>query len=158
MKAVYDINLRGLDGKEINLQNFEGKKILIVNVASACGMTPQYAQLQELYDHYNNELVVIGVPCNDFGNQEPGSHEEIAHFCNTNYRIAFPMAEKVRIVKDTHPLFVYLCNKSENGVMDVEIIWNFHKFLLDRQGYLITSFPSSVNPLDDAVLSYMDNQ
>lgn len=157
MKAVYDINLRGIDGKDINLRDFEGRKILIVNVASACGFTSQYAQLQELYDHYSDNLVIIGIPCNDFGNQEPGSHEEIAQFCKMNYGVTFPMAEKVMITDNPHPLFRYLCNKSENGVMDVEIKWNFYKFLLDDRGYLLASFPTRVSPIDDAVLSYIDN-
>ena len=155
MKAVYGIKLNGLEGKQINLLDFEGKKILIVNVASACGFTPQYAQLQELYDHYNDKLVVIGVPSNDFGNQEPGDHEEIAQFCKVNYGVTFPMAEKVKIVDQPHPLFKYLCNKSENGVMDVEIKWNFYKFLLDERGFLLTSFPTTVSPVDDRVLSYL---
>ena len=152
MKAVYDYNLRGIEGKEINLRDFEGKKILIVNVASECGLTSQYAQLQELYAHYRDLLVVIGIPCNDFGNQEPGSHKEIRDFCTANYGVTFPMAEKIRILKDPHPLYEYLCRKAKNGVLDVKIRWNFHKFLLDEKGYLIDSFPSSVSPLDNAII------
>lgn len=151
-KDVYNIKFKSIDGKEMSLAKFKGKKILIVNTASECGYTPQYKQLEALHKQYGEKLVVIGFPCNDFGGQEPGTAEEIESFCQKNYGVSFPLAEKVVIKgKDRHPLYQWLMSKSMNGVKDADVKWNFTKFLLDENGQLIDVFPSSVSPLDEKI-------
>lgn len=151
---IYDININLLDASKLNWEDYKGKKILIVNVASECGYTPQYTNLQELTDTYGESLVVLGVPCNDFGGQEPGDAGEIQQFCSTKYRVTFPMTEKVAISKNTHPLYQWLTQKTENGVSNHEVKWNFTKFLINSDGTLHTSYPSSVDPLDDKILNW----
>ncbi len=149
--------MEGIRGDEIHFDQFQGKKILVVNVASECGYTPQYQQLQELYDQFHKNLVVIGFPCNDFGRQEPGSNEAIEAFCSLQYRITFPMAAKISIREKPHPIYAWLCSKEQNGVMDTEVKWNFHKFLIDEKGQLIRSLPSSVSPFDEEILDFLAN-
>jgi glutathione peroxidase len=137
--SIYSFKVTALDGSTIDFAKFKGKKILIVNTASECGYTPQYADLQKLYEGYKSKLVIIGFPANNFGGQEPGSNAEIKEFCKKNYGVSFPIAEKVSVKgDDIHPLFKWLTNKTENGVMDAEIKWNFTKFLLDETPQLIT--------------------
>ncbi len=157
MQSVYNIELNGINGKPFAWEPHKGKKIMIVNVASNCGFTPQYAQLQELYKNNLDKLVIIGCPCNDFGGQEPGSPDEIVAFCDIKYRITFPMTEKMGIEKNRHPLFHFLCNKSENGVEDTVVKWNFYKFLLDENGYYVRRIPSTVSPIDQKVLDWLDS-
>lgn len=153
-KSIYDFKVNGLDGKAIDFATFKGKKILIVNTASACGYTPQYEGLQKLYDTYKEKLVIVGFPANNFGGQEPGSNETIAAFCQKNYGVTFPMAAKVSVKGgDIAPIFKWLCSKSENGVMDADIKWNFGKFLLDEKGNLIQYFPSNVTPMSEEIIS-----
>lgn len=153
-KTVHDFVLAGLLKGKVNFSDFKGKKILIVNVASACGYTPQYKQLQELYAHYAEKLVVVAVPCNDFGAQEPGSANEIANFCEVNFGVTFPITEKITIVgKQMHPLYSFLTKKDLNQVADSEVKWNFQKYLLDEQGVLIKVYPSATDPLSDDVLN-----
>jgi glutathione peroxidase len=155
-QTIYDFKVNGLDGHVIDFSKFKGKKILIVNTASECGYTPQYADLQKLYSDYKSALVIIGFPANNFGGQEPGSNAEISQFCKKNYGVTFPMAEKVSVKgDDIHPLFKWLTTKQENGVMDTEIKWNFTKFLLDEKGKLIGVFPSKVNPNSEEVTKYL---
>lgn len=147
-KSIYDFKVAAIDGSVINFAEFKGKHILIVNTASKCGYTPQYKDLEALYRQYKGKLVVIGFPANNFGGQEPGSNEEIQVFCSEKYDVSFPMAAKVSVKgDDIHPLFRWLTSKSENGVLDAEIRWNFGKFLLDEKGKLVEYFPSRVNPL-----------
>ncbi len=157
MKTVFNISINKINGEPIDWDDHKGKKLLIVNVASECGFTPQYAQLQELHEQYGDKLSIIGCPCNDFGGQEPGSAEEIAEFCDLKYRIRFPLSEKVGIKKNTHPLFQFLCNKSLNGVADVGVKWNFYKFLLDENGTLVTYLPTITSPLDQKMLDWLDS-
>jgi glutathione peroxidase len=155
--SVYNFKVAALDGSTIDFAKFKGKKILIVNTASECGYTPQYADLQKLSDAYKSKLVVIGFPANNFGGQEPGSNTEIKEFCKKNYGVTFPLAEKVSVKgDDIHPLFKWLTNKSENGVMDAEIKWNFTKFLLDEKGQLVAVFPSKVNPTSEEVTKWLN--
>lgn len=151
---VYDIKFQSIDGKAMSLAQFKGKKILVVNTASECGYTKQYKELEALHKKYGNKLVVIGFPCNDFGGQEPGSEKEIAAFCEKNFGVSFPMAEKVVIKGDKrHPLYQWLMSKELNGVKDADVRWNFTKFLLDEKGQLIEVFPSAVSPLDEKIVS-----
>lgn len=155
--SVHDFKVQGLDGKEINLASYKGKKILIVNTASACGYTPQYADLQKLYDQYKNKLVIVGFPANNFGGQEPGSNEEIGAFCKKNYGVTFPMAAKVSVKgDDTAPLFKYLTDEAKKmGVADPVVKWNFTKFLVDENGKLVKVFPSKVNPTSEEITSLL---
>lgn len=148
-KSIYDIPLSSLDGTQsLNLSQYKGKKILIVNTASKCGYTPQYAELQQLQEKYADKLVIIGCPCNQFMEQEPGNATEIASFCQKNYGVTFPISEKLDVKgSNQHPLYKWLCNKSENGAIDATVGWNFNKFLINEQGQLIGYFPSGVKPM-----------
>ena len=168
--SIYDFKVPGLDGKDINLADYKGKKIMIVNTASFCGNTPQYAELEKLYETYKDKLVVIGFPANNFGAQEPGSNEEIKKFCTKNYGVTFPMAEKVSVKgDDIHPLFKWLVDKSKEmagGVspdnadrkkfLEDPITWNFTKFLIDENGNLVAVFHNKVKPMSDEVLKYLN--
>ena len=155
--TIYDFKVPSLEGSTIDFSKFKGKKVLIVNTASECGYTPQYADLQKLYEAYKSKLVIVGFPANNFGGQEPGSNTEIKEFCKKNYGVTFMMAEKVSVKgADIHPLFKWLTNKSENGVMDAEIKWNFTKFLLDEKGKLIGVFPSKVNPNSEEITKHLN--
>lgn len=154
--GIYDFKVPSLEGGEIDFSKFRGKKILIVNTASKCGYTKQYEDLQRLHETYKSKLVVVGFPANNFGGQEPGSNSEIQEFCKKNYGVTFPMAEKVSVKgSDTHPLFQWLTQKSQNGVMDADIRWNFTKFLLDENGKLLAVFPSSVKPDSEEITKHL---
>jgi glutathione peroxidase len=147
-KSIHQFKVTGLDGGEIDFSTFKGKKILIVNTASGCGYTPQYKDLQALYDQHNDKLVIVGFPSNDFGGQEPGTNDEIKSFCTKNYSVSFPMAEKVSVKgENAAPIYQWLTKKEKNGVLDAEIKWNFNKFLLNENGEIIAKFESSTNPL-----------
>jgi glutathione peroxidase len=155
-ESIYKFKVTALDGGSIDFSTFKGKKILVVNTASKCGFTPQYAQLEDLYKKYNDKLVIVGFPANNFGSQEPGSNEDIKTFCTKNYGVTFPMAAKVSVKgDDIAPIYKWLTEKSENGVMDAEIKWNFTKFLLDENGVLIAKFDSKVTPLSDEIVGYL---
>lgn len=152
--SVYDITYSSIDGKEMNLQQYKGKKILLVNVASKCGFTPQYADLEKLYETHKDKLVIVGFPANDFLKQEPGTNSEIAQFCSLNYGVTFPMAAKISVVGDNkHPLYRWLTDKKLNGWNDQEPQWNFFKYLIDEKGELIHVFPSNTKPMDEEVLN-----
>ena len=157
MQSVYDYKLKTISGSELDLSKFTGKKILLVNTASACGYTPQYKQLEELYENYKSKLEIVGLPCNDFGGQEPGSENEIAQFCEVNYGVTFPLTSKVKIKGDAPaPLYKYLTSKELNGYADSEVQWNFQKYLMDENGQLIGVFNSGVEPLSDELLNAID--
>ncbi len=155
MDTIYSFKIAGIEGKEIDFAAFAGKKIMVVNVASECGYTPQYQQLQELYEIFEDKLVIIGFPANNFGGQEPGSNSDIRGFCSRNFGVTFPMAAKIDITTD--PLWQWLTHKSLNGVMDTQVTWNFQKYLLDRQGRLVRSLPPSTSPLDESVLEWLND-
>ncbi len=158
MASIHEFSVEGITGKTINFADFTGKKILVVNVASECGYTPQYQQLEELYEAFKEKLVIIGFPSNDFGGQEPGSEEEILSFCTVKFGVTFPLAKKVAIKKaPIHPLYQWLTHKEYNGVLDSEVAWNFQKYLLDEEGQLIASHPSAVSPLDDLILNWIQS-
>lgn len=151
---IYQFKVEGLTGGTIDFSAFKGKKILIVNTASKCGFTPQYAQLEELYEKYKDRLVIVGFPANNFGAQEPGSNKEISEFCTKNYGVTFPMAAKVSVKgADIAPIYQWLTTKAENGVMNADIKWNFTKFLLNERGELEAVFDSKVNPMSDEITS-----
>jgi glutathione peroxidase len=155
--SIYDFSLNGLEGGKIELSKYKGKKILIVNTASRCGFTPQYADLQKLYDQYKKTLVIVGFPANNFGGQEPGSNAEIHDFCQRNYGVSFPMSEKVSVKgADIHPLFKYLVEEAKKLGVEDPIQWNFTKFLIDENGKLIAVFSSRVKPLSEDITKYLN--
>ncbi|MFM7710315.1 MAG: glutathione peroxidase [Ferruginibacter sp.] len=154
--SIHRFEIPALDGGTIKLSDFKGKKILIVNTASACGYTPQYEELEKLYNQFKDQLVVIGFPCNDFGGQEPGTADEIRSFCKKNYGVTFPMAAKVSVKGSSiAPIYNFLTQKSENGVLDARISWNFNKFLIDENGFVLRHYNSGTDPLDESITSLL---
>lgn len=156
MTNIYDIKINSLQGKPIDLSTYKNKFLLFVNVASKCGFTPQYKDLEELHITYKDNLVVIGVPCNQFGNQEPGNSDEIQEFCEVNYGVSFLITEKVD-VKGTsqHPLFSWLTNKDYNGTKNSSVKWNFQKYLVDKDGKLIDYYFSITKPLSSKITKHL---
>jgi len=151
-KILYDIVLNNIDGEEINLNDYKGKFILFVNVASECGFTPQYKELQELYDIHKKKLIIIGLPCNQFGKQEPGNSAEIKSFCSKNYGVTFLMTEKVNVKgENQHPLYKWLTSKENNGVKSSSVKWNFQKYLVGKNGELIDYYYSITSPLSKKI-------
>jgi len=156
-QTVYNFPLKSIKGEDFSLKQFKGKKILLVNTASQCGLTPQYAQLQELHENYKDKLAVVGLPCNDFGNQEPEAEDKVAQFCETNYHVTFPLTSKVAILGDSpHPLYSFLTKKELNGLEDSEVKWNFQKYLIDENGNLIHVFSPMVEPLNEELLNEIE--
>ncbi len=146
--SIYDFKMKTLEGKEMSLSKFKGKKMLLINVASQCGFTKQYENLQKLHEQYGNKLVLIGFPANNFGGQEPGSSKEISEFCKKNYGVTFQMMEKISVKgDDMHPLYKWLSSKEMNGNVGDAPSWNFCKYLIDENGKVIKFFPSRVDPL-----------
>lgn len=156
MENFHNLSAKTLEGETFDFAQLEGKRVLIVNTASKCGFTPQYADLEKLQGQYGSDsFVILGFPCNGFGRQEPGTADEIAGFCSTNYGVSFQMMEKVAVSgKESHPVYQWLCQKAKNGVQDHKVAWNFHKFLVDEKGQLVASLRSGVNPLDDTVVNF----
>ncbi|MEJ7769895.1 MAG: glutathione peroxidase [Chitinophagaceae bacterium] len=155
--SIYDFKVSGLDGQSINLSKYKGKKILIVNTASKCGFTPQYAELQKLHDTYKGKVVVLGFPANNFKQQDPGTNAEIQEFCKKNYGVTFPMSEKVSVKgDDINPLFKYLVDEAKKMGVEDPIKWNFTKFLVDEKGKLVAVFPSKVSPTSEEVTKYLN--
>jgi len=153
-KSIYDFEISTITGDPIDLSRYKGKKLLIVNTASECGFTPQYADLQQLHAEYKDKVTILGFPSNDFGGQEPGSNEEILEFCSENYGVAFQMFEKIKVSgSDKHELYKWLSSKEENGWNDQEPNWNFCKYLVNENGELVKFYGSSVNPLSEEILS-----
>ncbi len=149
---LYDIKINSLDGTPINLKTYKGQFILFVNVASECGFTSQYDGLQRLYDNYKGKLMVIGVPCNQFGQQEPGSNQQIESFCKENYGVSFVMSEKIDVKgKNIHPLYQWLTDKNLNGVKTTSVKWNFQKYIVGKQGEFIDYFYSLTRPTSSKI-------
>lgn len=147
-KSIYEFKINGLDGKEVDFAHFKGKYILIVNTASKCGFTPQYADLQKLHDQYQDKVVVLGFPANNFLWQEPGSNQDIGEFCQVNYGVSFQMFEKISVKgSHQHPLYQWLEAKSGKTPS-----WNFCKYLIGKDGEIIHFYPSKVNPLDKEII------
>lgn len=155
-KSIYDFKIKSLDGGTINFADYKGKVIMIVNTASMCGFTPQYASLQKLYEAHKDKLVIVGFPSDNFGGQEYKEDNDIKSFCQKNFGVTFPLTTRVDVKGDKiTPVYKYLCNKSENGVLDAEISWNFNKFLIDENGKLLAHFDSRVKPDDVQILEYL---
>lgn len=147
-KSIYDYKVKNIDSKEVSLSEYKGKVVIVVNVASKCGFTPQYADLEKFYQKYKGRgLVILGFPCNQFMGQEPSNETEIKAFCTKNYGVTFPMFSKIDVKGDKQaPLYKYLTSKAENGLADSKVSWNFQKYIIDKNGKLIKSFspPTSV--------------
>lgn len=153
--SVYDFKLKTIDGKNFNLAAYKGKKLLIVNTASKCGFTKQYAELQKLSDQYKDKVVVVGFPANNFGGQEPGTNLVIKEFCQKNFGVTFPLSEKISVKgDDISPLFKFLTTTA-NPDFTGDIQWNFEKFLIDENGKLIHRYHSSVTPLSAEITSQL---
>lgn len=156
-KSFYSFKTNTIDGKPFDLASLKGKKILVVNTASKCGNTPQYEKLQTLYDEYRSKnFVVIGFPANNFGGQEPGSNKDIQAFCTDNYKVTFPMMEKISVKgKDMDPIYKWLASKAENGVMDADVTWNFQKFMIDENGKLVGMLYPKESPQSDKIVNWI---
>lgn len=159
-KNFHDFTVKTIDGKDLSLSTFKGKKVLVVNVASKCGFTPQYAQLQELYDKYRDKnFVIIGFPANNFLHQEPGTDEEIQQFCSLNYGVTFPMMAKISVKgNDIAPLYKWLTQKSENGKQNASIKWNFQKFLIDENGNWVDMLWPVTSPLSEKITNWIEKE
>ena len=157
MPKIYDYPLKDIAGNDFDLKQFAGKKILLVNTASECGLTPQYAQLQEVYEQFKNKLVIVGLPSNDFGGQEPGTEKQIAEFCSLNYQVTFPLTQKVNIKSEpVSPIYEFLTKKELNGFQDSEVIWNFQKYLINEQGDLTAVFHPKIEVASEEFLKHIE--
>lgn len=158
--SFYDFTVKDINGQDIEMSSFKGKKVLIVNVASKCGNTPQYEKLQMLFDKYGkNNFVVIGFPANNFMGQEPGTNEEIQQFCTLNYHVTFPMMAKISVKgKDIDPLYKWLTEKTENGKQDAEVTWNFQKFMIDKNGNWVGVVAPNESPMCDKIIEWIEKE
>ena len=156
MNTIYNIEIKSLQNNPIQLSDFKGKYLLFVNVASKCGFTPQYKDLEELHNTYKDNLVVIGVPCNQFGKQEPGSSTEIQEFCEVNYGVSFLITEKTDVKgENQHPLYTWLTSKELNDRKNSSVKWNFQKYLVSPQGQLIDYYFSITKPLSSKIIKHL---
>lgn len=157
MGTIYQFTVKDISGNDFNFSDLKGKKIMIVNTASECGLTPQYEQLEAIYQEFKeNNFVIIGFPANNFGAQEPGSNQQIAAFCKKNYGVTFPMMSKISVKgDDMHEIYQFLTQKSENGVLDSEVQWNFQKYLIDEQGNLVNMIDPRVLPNDPSIINWI---
>jgi glutathione peroxidase len=157
--GFYDFRVKTLEGEEFSFNSLKGKKVMIVNTASKCGHTPQYKELEEVYEKYRSDFVIIGFPANNFGNQEPGSASDIRKFCTENYGVTFPLMQKISVKgDDMHPLYKWLTTKALNGVMDSEVKWNFQKYLIDENGNLVDVVYSKEKPDSEKILAWISSK
>ena len=159
-KSFYDFAVKTIDGKEFSLSSLKGKKVLVVNVASKCGLTPQYAQLEKLYEKYKDkDFVISGFPANNFMGQEPGSNEEIAQFCSLNYGVTFPMMAKISVKgKEIAPLYQWLTEKKLNGKEDASVQWNFQKFMIDENGNWVGFASPKESPFSEKIVTWIEKE
>ena len=157
-QTIYQFKVKDIDGKTFDFATLKGKKIMIVNTASKCGLTPQYEQLEALYDKYKNKnFVIVGFPANDFMSQEPGSDKEIAQFCQLNYGVSFPMMSKISVKgKEMHPVYHFLTEKAKNGLEDNKVEWNFQKYLIDEKGHLVRVVSPRILPNDQSIIAWIE--
>ena len=157
-QSVHQYKVKDLSGKEFDFSSLKGKKVMIVNTASKCGLTPQYKQLEAIYDKYKDQnFVIIGFPSNDFMHQEPGTNEEIAEFCQKNYGVSFPMMDKVEVKGDDKcEIYKFLTQKRQNGLEDNSVKWNFQKYLIDENGYLVKVIAPTTEPDDKEIIEWIE--
>lgn len=158
--SFYEFKVKTIDDEDFSLSSLKGKKVLVVNTASKCGFTPQYEDLQKLYEKYKNQnFVIIGFPANNFMSQEPGTNSEIKEFCSSKYNVTFPMMSKISVKgDDIHPLYQWLTKKELNGKMDSKVKWNFQKYMIDENGNLVDVAYSKTNPLDEQIINWIENK
>ena len=158
--SIYTFKVKDLSGNEFDFASLKGKKILIVNTASECGLTPQYEQLQEIFEKYQyKNFVIVGFPANNFGEQEPGTNAEIGAFCKKNYGVTFPMMEKISVKgDDMHEVYQFLTQKAKNGLEDSEVEWNFQKYLIDESGHLVDVISPRVLPNDSSITDWIEGK
>lgn len=157
--GFYDFKVKTLEGGDFDFSSLKGRKVMVVNTASKCGFTPQYKELEDLYEKYRDNLVIIGFPANNFGSQEPGTNTEIREFCTENYGVKFPMMAKISVKgDDMAPVYKWLTSKTENGVMDSEVKWNFQKYLIDEKGNLVDVIYSRESPESDKILAWISSK
>jgi glutathione peroxidase len=156
-QTVHQFTMETLEGDQFDFSSLKGKKIMIVNTASKCGLTPQYKDLQVLYEQYGSEkFVIVGFPANNFMKQEPGTNEEIVAFCERNYGVSFPMMAKIDVKgNDIHPIYSFLTQKEKNGVMDSKVTWNFQKYLINEDGVLEKVISPRTSPVDEEVIDWI---
>jgi len=159
-KTFYDFTVTTIDGKPFDLSSLKGKKVLVVNTASKCGNTPQYSQLEAMYKKYGpDKFTIIGFPANNFGGQEPGTNEEIKQFCSLNYGVTFQMMSKISVKgKDIDPLYKWLTNKDENGVIDAPVKWNFQKFMIDENGNIAGMVAPGEKPDTEKIVDWIESK
>ncbi|NHF70404.1 glutathione peroxidase [Flavobacterium sp. F372] len=158
--SIYTFKVKDLSGNEFDFASLKGKKILIVNTASECGLTPQYEQLQAIYEKYQDKnFVIVGFPANNFGAQEPGTNAEIGAFCKKNYGVTFPMMEKISVKgSNLHEVYQFLTQKAKNGLEDSEVEWNFQKYLIDENGHLVDVISPRVLPNDSSITNWIEGK
>lgn len=158
--SIHQFKAKDIDGNVVDFSKFKGKKLLIVNTASECGFTPQYKDLEALYQKYKDKnFLIVAFPCNDFGGQEPGNAQQIKSFCQKNYGVSFLVMEKVKIKGDSiHPIYEWLTKKEKNGVKSSTVMWNFQKYLIDENGYLVDYFNSMTNPLSEKITNWIEGK
>lgn len=158
-KSFHDFVVKDISGQEFDLKQLKGKKVLVVNTASKCGLTPQYEDLEKLYNEYKNQnFVIIGFPANNFMNQEPGTNEEISEFCEKNYGVSFPMMSKISVKgDDMHPLYEWLTNKEKNGKMDSKVSWNFQKYMINEAGKLVGYVKPRIKPYNEEIIAFIED-
>jgi len=159
-ETIYQFKVTDLYGKEFDFASLRGKKVLIVNTASECGLTPQYKDLEAIYEKYKDKnFVIVGFPANNFGSQEPGSNEQIAKFCQLNYGVTFPMMSKISVKgEDKNEVYQFLTEKNRNGLQDSEVEWNFQKYLINEQGELVKVLSPRVLPTDAAIVGWINGK
>lgn len=158
--SIHQFKVQDLEGNEFDFNSLKGKKIMVVNTASKCGLTPQYKDLQELYEQFKSDnFIIVGFPANDFMSQEPGTNEEIATFCERNYGVTFPMMNKITVKgKEMHPVYQFLTQKAKNGVADSEVEWNFQKYLLNEKGQLDMIISPRTSPVDEKIINWIEGK
>ena len=159
-KSIYDYSVKDINGEDFSFSKLKGRKIMIVNTASKCGLTPQYEILQNIYEKYKKTgFMIIGFPANNFMSQEPGSNEDIKKFCKGKFGITFPMMAKVSVKgKEKDPIYKFLTEKEFNGVMDSKVTWNFQKYLIDENGFLVKSVSPKVKPMDEEIIGWIESE
>ena len=159
-KTLHDFTVKTLEGEDFSMEQLKGKKVLIVNTASKCGFTPQYEDLQKLYEEYGSEdFTIIGFPANNFMNQEPGTNEEIREFCTKNYQVSFPMMAKISVKgQDIHPVYQWLTSKDENGNMNSSVMWNFQKYMVDEDGRLVGKASFKTKPFNKKIIRWIEEK